>query len=533
MDASQKSYRVLARKYRPTKFSHMVGQENAVQTLVNAFEQGRVAHAFIFTGIRGVGKTTTARLLARGLNCEQGPTPEPCGTCSQCQAFNNESHVDVIEVDAASRTGVEDVRELIEGVRYKPVLGKYKVYIIDEVHMLSRNAFNALLKTLEEPPAHVVFIFATTEIQKVPLTILSRCQRFDLRRVDITTMGTYFGELLKNEGATIEPEAMHLICRAAEGSVRDGQSLLDQALTATNGNITTDQVRNMLGLSNRSDMIQLFGTLMEGDTASALTQANNLYMKGADPLKLLQDLLDITHAMTTLKVAPQVNLQDLDIPQSEEKRCQAMAQQLSVPTLSYAWQILMKGLDEVKTAPWPKPTLEMVLIRLIHVTHVLDGKMEISAPRTTPMPAKANPVLEDIRPEETPQPMMAQSTPSTTPTMAPTTAPGSFEGLIELCQSKREALLASTLMDSVHVIDYQPGLLKYRLAHEEASKPLVKLGKLLREWTNTDWTLESMGDGGAPTIKEQKQHKINTLQEHPKIQEILKCFPGSKIETIH
>ena len=521
MDTTQKSYRVLARKYRPTKFSHMVGQENAVQTLVNAFEQGRVAHAFIFTGIRGVGKTTTARLLARGLNCEQGPTPEPCGTCSQCQAFNNESHVDVIEVDAASRTGVEDVRELIEGVRYKPVLGKYKVYIIDEVHMLSRNAFNALLKTLEEPPAHVVFIFATTEIQKVPLTILSRCQRFDLRRVDITTMGTYFGELLKNEGATIEPEAMHLICRGAEGSVRDGQSLLDQALTATNGNITADQVRNMLGLSNRSDMIQLFATLMEGDTARALTQANNLYMKGADPLKLLQDLLDITHAMTTLKVSPQVNLQDLDIPQSEEKRCQEMTQQLSVPTLSYAWQILMKGLDEVKTAPWPKPTLEMVLIRLIHVTHVLDGKMEISGPITTPTPVEAPP-----------QPMMTQSQPSTT-AMGPSAAPGSFEGLIELCQSKREALLASTLINSVHVIDYKPGALQYRLAHEEASKPLVKLGKLLREWTNTDWTLELLEDGGAPTLQEQKQHKINALQEHPKIQEILRYFPGSKIETIH
>jgi DNA polymerase-3 subunit gamma/tau len=437
--------------------------------------------------------------------------------------------VDIIEVDAASRTGVEDVRELIEGVRYKPVLGKYKVYIIDEVHMLSRNAFNALLKTLEEPPAHVVFIFATTEIQKVPLTILSRCQRFDLRRVDIPTMSAFFETLLKDENATIEPEALHLICRAAEGSVRDGQSLLDQALTATNGNITADQVRIMLGLSNRSDMIQLFASLMEGDTANALTQTNTLYMKGADPLNVLQDLLDITHAMTTLKVAPQVNLQDLDIPQTEEKRCQEMAQQLSVATLSYGWQILMKGLEEVKNAPWPKPTLEMVLIRLMHINHILDGKAEIPTSKKPVATGPINtPTIEDIR-SEPPQPMVVQTT-----TSIPAAAvPNSFEGLIELCQSKREALLASTLMDSVHVIDYHPGILRYRLAHPHASAPLIKLGKLLREWTATDWTLESLADGGAPTLQEQQQKKIDALQADPKVQEILKCFPGSKIETIH
>ena len=355
-------YRVLARKYRPMTFANMVGQEAMVRTLSNAMKSGRLAHAFILTGVRGVGKTTTARIIARALNCV-GPdgagdaTIEPCGQCDPCRTIAADRNVDVMEMDAASRTGVEDIREIIEGVRYAPVSARYQVYIIDEVHMLSKNAFNALLKTLEEPPPHMKFIFATTEIRKVPVTVLSRCQRFDLRRIDAEVLAGYFANIAKTEQVGIEADALALIARAADGSARDGLSLLDQAIaqdaTGDGGLIGVDQVRAMLGLADRTAIIDLFEALIRGDAPPALDLLADLYRDGADPLVVLQDLLDFTHFLTRVKLVPSIAKQ-AGTAEAERVRGTALAGTLNMPVLSRAWQMLLKGVGEVQTAPSPQ-----------------------------------------------------------------------------------------------------------------------------------------------------------------------------------
>ncbi|MFO0986215.1 MAG: DNA polymerase III subunit gamma/tau [Alphaproteobacteria bacterium] len=365
-------YRVLARKYRPVTFSELVGQEALVRTLTNAIKTGRIAHAFVLTGVRGIGKTTTARIIARALNCvgldgKGGPTIEPCGACEHCTQIAQDRHVDVIEMDAASRTGVDDIRDLIEGVQYRPVRARYKVYIIDEVHMLSKNAFNALLKTLEEPPEHVKFVFATTEIRKVPITVLSRCQRFDLRRLDREQLATHLAGIAAKENAKIAPDAIALLARAADGSVRDGLSLLDRAIAEADpaAEISAEQVRQMLGLADRTQTLDLFEIAMKGAVAEALAQARALYRAGADPLTLVQDLLEVTHNVTRLKlVADQASA---DLSASEMQRAKPLAEKLSVPVLSRAWQMLLKGVNEVQFAPQPMNALEMLLVRLAYV----------------------------------------------------------------------------------------------------------------------------------------------------------------------
>ncbi|WP_366656978.1 DNA polymerase III subunit gamma/tau [Fodinicurvata sp. EGI_FJ10296] len=379
-------YRVLARKYRPGTFDQLIGQDALVRTLTNALRTGRMAHAFILTGVRGVGKTTTARIIARAINCTGpdgtgGPTPTPCGQCDACISIAADRNVDVIEIDAASNTGVDNIREIIEAVRYAPVSVRYKIYIIDEVHMLSRAAFNALLKTLEEPPDHAKFIFATTEIRKVPVTVLSRCQRFDLRRVDSSLLQRHFGRIVELEGAAIEPDALGMISRAADGSVRDGLSLLDQAIgqagqgdaggydsSPENGpavTVTADQVREMLGLADRTRIIDLFESLVTGRAADALALAADLSASGADPVVVTQDLLDFTHFLTRWKVVPDL-ASDPTLPEAEIRRGSALAEQLSMPALTRCWQILLKGLGEIQAAPDPTAALDMVLIRLIH-----------------------------------------------------------------------------------------------------------------------------------------------------------------------
>ncbi|NBB84456.1 MAG: DNA polymerase III subunit gamma/tau, partial [Alphaproteobacteria bacterium] len=368
------AYRVLARKYRPQTFAELIGQDALVRTLTNAIRAGRLAHAFVLTGVRGVGKTTTARIIAKALNCtgpdgHGGPTPEPCGVCDNCKAIAGDRHVDVMEMDAASRTGVDDIREIIDGVRYAPVAARFKVYIIDEVHMLTRNAFNALLKTLEEPPEHVKFVFATTEIRKVPVTVLSRCQRFDLPRVDQDLLIGHFTRIAEQEKAEAEPEAIAMIARAADGSVRDGLSLLDQAISqgyaGGEGRVSADQVRHMLGLADRTRVIELFDQVLRGEAPAALETLADMHRLGADPLQVLQDLLDFTHFLTRAKLLPQV-LDDPAVPEAERARGKALAEGLGVPVLTRCWQMLLKGVGEVQTAPQPEPALEMVLIRLMH-----------------------------------------------------------------------------------------------------------------------------------------------------------------------
>jgi DNA polymerase-3 subunit gamma/tau len=386
-------YRVLARKYRPATFAELVGQEAMVRTLTNAFAQGRLAHAFVLTGVRGVGKTTTARIIAKALNCvgadgKGGPTVAPCGVCEHCVGIANDRDVDVIEMDAASRTGVDDIRELIDGVRYRPISARYKVYIIDEVHMLSKNAFNALLKTLEEPPEHVKFIFATTEIRKVPITVLSRCQRFDLRRVDLGVLAAHLAKVAGAEGAEVPPEAIELIARAADGSVRDGLSLLDQAIAHGAGAPTAEQVRDMLGLADRVQILDLFDHVMKGEIKPALALMADLYKAGADPIVVLQDLLEICHWLTRAKIDP-----DADGPVSSDgakARGLAMATGLAMASLSRAWQMLLKGLSETQNSTAPLTAAEMTLIRLAYAAELPSPAELVRSLRVEGSPAQAS-----------------------------------------------------------------------------------------------------------------------------------------------
>ena len=368
--AASLPYRVLARKYRPVDFTTLVGQEAMVRTLRNAIATGRIAHAFMLTGVRGVGKTTTARIIARALNCigpdgKGGPTVDPCGVCDNCTSITEDRYVDVIEMDAASRTGIDDVRELIEGVRYRPVSARYKVYIIDEVHMLSEKAFNALLKTLEEPPPHVKFLFATTEIRKVPVTVLSRCQRFDLKRVPQHTLVEHFGRIAGIEKVEISPEALSLLARAADGSVRDGLSMLDQAIAHGGGVVDAAQVRDMLGLADRGRVLELFEKTMAGDAPSVVALLGEMHDSGADPVVVLQDMLELTHWVTRLKVAPEAAAASAD---SERAHGLALAKKLSMGSLTLAWTLLMKGLQETLVAPSPMRAAEMALIRVCFAT---------------------------------------------------------------------------------------------------------------------------------------------------------------------
>ena len=365
-------YRVLARKYRPQTFAEVIGQEAMVRTLSNAIATGRIAHAFILTGVRGVGKTTTARILARALNCvgpdgSGGPTVAPCGVCDNCRAIGEDRHVDVMEMDAASRLNVDGIRDLTEGVRYRPVSARFKVYIIDEVHNLSKPAFDALLKTLEEPPPDVKFVFATTELQKVPVTVLSRCMRFSLRRVPVELLIAHYRRIAAAEAVEIEPAALGLIARAADGSVRDGLSLLDQAIALADGaEIAEAAVRDMLGIADRGLVFALFETVMRGDAAAALAQLDGLYQGGADPLMVLQELLDLTHFVTRLKLVPDAGSGD-PMAEGDRERAMPLAGKLAMPVLARAWQMLLKGIEEVQTAPAAAQAAEMVLVRLAYV----------------------------------------------------------------------------------------------------------------------------------------------------------------------
>ena len=547
--APAQPYRVLARKYRPTDFTGLIGQEALVRTLSSAFATGRIAHAFMLSGVRGVGKTTTARIIARALNCigadgkGMAPTIQPCGVCEPCTSISESRNVDVQEMDAASRTGIDDIREIIEGVRYAPVAARYKVYIIDEVHMLSKQAFNGLLKTLEEPPPHVKFIFATTEIRKVPVTVLSRCQRFDLRRIDSAELAAYLATLAEKEKVKIEEDALALIARAAEGSARDGLSLLDQAIAHGEGDmITADTVRQMLGLADRGRVLDIFENLMGGKLAEALTDLGGLYGAGADPLAVTQDLLETTHFLTRVKVAPAAQ-GFFDGGSGEAKRAAELAAKLSVASLTRAWQILLKGLFEVRDATRPISACEMVLIRLAHAAELpptdklVKDLMEsgsIPAPRGgggAPAPSSSSRV-----PVASGAAMLARA-PMPAPSLngaAPTAAIRTLEDIVALCEPRSE--LRVNLEHNVHLVHLEPGRIEIR-PNSRAPRTLANdLQQKLRGVTGERWTVSIASQGGAPTLSEQKQAvksaRFEAVAQEPMVRAVLDRFPGAEIVAV-
>ena len=565
-------YRVLARKYRPTDFTGLIGQEALVRTLSNAFATGRIAHAFMLTGVRGVGKTTTARIIARALNCigpdgkRTEPTIQPCGLCEPCVSISESRNVDVQEMDAASRTGIDDIREIIEGVRYAPVAARYKVYIIDEVHMLSKQAFNGLLKTLEEPPPHVKFVFATTEIRKVPVTVLSRCQRFDLRRIDSAELAAYLATLADKEKVGIEEGALALIARAAEGSARDSLSLLDQAIAHGEGEmITADTVRLMLGLADRGRVLDIFEKLMGGHVAEALTDLNGLYDAGADPLAVMQDLLETTHFLTRVKVAPAAQ-GFFDGGSGEAKRAAELAAKLSVASLTRAWQILLKGLFEVRDATRPISACEMALIRLAYAAELpptdrlvkdlleRDGTGDarqgvapssgaMPAPRASSPPPPAGSegrAHAQVRPGEGTRAsarvgegaVITRAAPM--PESAPTASIRNLEDIVALCEPRSE--LRVNLEHNVHLVHLEPGRIEIRPTARAPRTLANDLQAKLRAATGERWTVSIASQGGAPTLAEQKQlaktARFEAVAQEPMVRAVLDRFPGAEIVAV-
>jgi len=563
------AYQVLARKYRPETFADLVGQDAMVQTLRNAFEADRIAQAFIMTGIRGTGKTTTARIIAKGMNCigpdgTSGPTIDPCGSCEHCTAIMEGRHVDVMEMDAASRTGVGDIREIIDSVAYRAASARYKIYIIDEVHMLSTNAFNALLKTLEEPPAHVKFIFATTEIRKVPVTVLSRCQRFDLRRIEPDVMISMLQRIAKAEGAEITEEALGLITRAAEGSARDAQSLLDQAISHGAGETTADQVRAMLGLADRGRVLDLFDLILRGDAEGALGELSAQYAAGADPMAVLRDLAEVSHWVSVIKITP-VAAEDPTVSPDERSRGLVMAERLPMRVLSRMWQMLLTALEEVGRAPNAMMAAEMALIRLTHVADLPTPDELIRKLQNTPVP--------------TPEPQNAgtphgagggprQSAAATAPqatnpsayaadTMAPRAqrssgatasaaqakAPAAetlthfarFEDVLELIRHHRDVKLLVDVETSLKLVSYSPGRIEFEPTEKAPRDLAQRLGSRLQTWTGQRWAV-SIGTNGASTIAELRDAAALELKEqakaHPLVQAVLVAFPKAQISDI-
>ncbi|MGD0107401.1 MAG: DNA polymerase III subunit gamma/tau [Rhodopila sp.] len=537
-------YRVLARKYRPTTFDDLIGQEAMVRTLRNAFAIGRVAHAFMLTGVRGVGKTTTARIIARALNCigpdgTGSPTADPCGVCTNCIGILADRHPDVIEMDAASRTGVDDMREVIEATRFRPMQARTKVFVIDEVHMLSRNAFNALLKTLEEPPPHVKFVFATTEIRKVPITVLSRCQRFDLRRVRIAELSDHFARIAAKEGVTIEPGALDQIARSADGSVRDGLSMLDQAIAqmdvGSEGTITTAQVVDMLGLADREAVFDLMDAVMAGKPAAALAITDRAYERGADLGTLLQDLLDLLHTITRLKSVPALR-ESHDLPEAERTRGAELADRLTVPVLARAWQMLLKGIGEVEIAPDRRAAAEMVLIRLCHVSDMptpgdLIRRITSGAPAAGPAPSTPT-GGGGVRAVANGSPMVA----------AEPAAPAgprltTFREIVALVGERKEAMLHAHLLHSVHLVRFAPPVIELRPQPEAPRDLASRLAAILSEVTGTRWTIALSAAPGEPTIAEQGSaadtERKTAAADHPLVRAIMAAFPGARIDTVH
>ena len=586
-------YQVLARKYRPATFAGLIGQDAMVRTLTNAINADRLAHAFILTGVRGVGKTSTARIIARALNCvgadgTGGPTPDPCGACENCRAIGEDRHVDVLEMDAASHTGVDNIREVIDGVRYRPTTARFKVYIIDEVHMLSKQAFNALLKTLEEPPDHVKFIFATTEIRKVPVTVLSRCQRFDLRRVDVETLSGHYASIAGKEGVGISPAGLRLIARAADGSVRDGLSLLDQAMSdaahGESGEIGEAEVREMLGIADRSQGFQLLEAVISGDVAPALKLFDQLYREGADPLTILEDLLEITHWLTRIKVVPEA-ADAPDVPEIERIRGKDLESRLSMAALARAWQMLLKGIAEVRHAPSPVQAAEMVLVRLAHVSELPTpeeairalangGGERAAADASTASASTAGPPVSSAaaapaaRPDEAAGPSpappeepgaqltgtgdaplpgpVAEAALETIPDPDAETRPGpeakalpdpaTFRDIAGLALERGQRRLHGFLSGDVHLVRFEPGRIEFKLRAGAPGDMVQELREFLNGATARTWTLTVSSDPGEPTLQQQLENAEEDVKakaaSHPLVKAVRETFPGATIEEV-
>jgi DNA polymerase-3 subunit gamma/tau len=540
-------YKVLARKYRPKGFEDLIGQEAMVRTLRNAFAIDRIHQAYIFTGVRGVGKTTTARIIARALNYEatDGSTVKPTIEMPEygrhCEAIIDSRHVDVIEMDAASNTGVDNIREIIEAVRYRPAYARYKVYIVDEVHMLSTASFNALLKTLEEPPPHVKFLFATTEIRKVPITVLSRCQRFDLKRIDAGLMMTHLAGICAKEGVTISEEALALIVRAGEGSARDCLSLLDQAIAHGAGAIEAAQVRDMLGLADRGRVIDLFEMIMRGDIKPALQELQSQYDSGAEPASIIADVAEYVHTVTRLKVAPGA-ADDPTLTETERRRGKGFAADLSIRALTRAWQILTRGLPEVQTAPRPIVAAEMLVIRLAYAADLptpdealrmlRDGTGGSSSGATAPRGGGGG---GGASAQAAARPVMATQTaePSPRAGTAPQLRIASFEALVALAREKRDPLLVADLEKQVRLVRFEDGLLEFALAPDGDAALAQRLSKRLQEWTGRRWMVALSSAEGRPTLREIADAKSRAEQDRriadPLVQAVLQAFPGAEV----
>jgi DNA polymerase-3 subunit gamma/tau len=554
------AYRVLARTYRPTIFDDLIGQDSTIRILRSAFALNRIAHAFMLTGVRGVGKTTTARIIARALNCvgadgAGGPTPDPCGVCDNCRAILADRHPDVIEMDAASRTGVDDVREIIEATRFRPMQARTKVFIIDEVHMLSRNAFNALLKTLEEPPPHVKFVFATTEIRKVPVTVLSRCQRFDLRRIPIALLAAHFNKVATAEKVSVEAEALAAIARAADGSVRDGLSLLDQAIAQGDGaSVTAAAVADMLGTADRGVVFDLMEAVMEGRAADALAATDRAHVRGNDLGALLGDMLELTHTLSRLKTVPDLrNSQEL--PEAERTRGAALADRLAIPALGRAWQMLLKGISEVEAAPDRRAAAEMVLIRLCHVADLPPPGELVRRLQSAPSGGGTSPPASSSGPSggvraamggggnlavaEAPA-LTASLATSLGTSLAPETeaAPrlASFRDVLALASAEGELLLHGHLLHSVHLVRFAPPVIELRPQPDAPRKLAGELATLLQKATGIRWTIVVSAEEGAATLAQQGNNadaaRRQTAAEHPLVRAIMAAFPGARMDAV-
>ncbi|MBQ3695796.1 MAG: DNA polymerase III subunit gamma/tau [Alphaproteobacteria bacterium] len=524
---------VLARKYRPQVFDDLIGQEALVRTITNAIKQNRLAQAYILTGIRGVGKTTSARIIAKGLNCigedgKGGMTPNPCGKCKHCLDIANDAHIDVIEIDAASNTGVDNVREIIEGAKYNPVSARYKIYIIDEVHMLSKQAFNALLKTLEEPPERVKFIFATTEIRKVPLTILSRCQRFDLKRIEPDTLTDYLEKICKKEKKNFSREVLYLIAKAGDGSVRDSLSLLDQAITQLPNNPSVEDVRQMLGIADKSVLLDLYKSVLNADMPKVFDLLKTQYQAGADALNLVQDMLDLTYKLTCLKVVPKTTFLD-GFTENEQKTLKEISKAATMHALTANWQLLLKGIQEVRNADLPFQATEMLMIRMAYLS-------DIPGPEQLLTEVKKNVESAPVKSEITPPVLSEIATPGKADEQPAAPIFQNIKEVADLARNKGERMLAFNIENFVRPIEIKNNTITCVLAPNTPGTFSANLIKFLRDQTGSNWTLKTEKTGGQPSLKEQKeaskQQLIGKLKQDPTVAEIEKLFAGAKIEKV-
>ncbi|TRD15504.1 DNA polymerase III subunit gamma/tau [Palleronia caenipelagi] len=546
-------YQVLARKYRPQVFADLIGQEAMVRVLTNAFAADRIAQAFMLTGIRGTGKTTTARIIAKGMNCvgpdgTGGPTVTPCGECEPCRAIAEGRHVDVMEMDGASQTGVNDIRDnILNSVQYAPSSARYKIYIIDEVHMLSTSAFNALLKTLEEPPAHVKFIFATTEIRKVPVTVLSRCQRFDLRRIEPEVMIAHLDRIAKAEGAAVSGDALALLTRAAEGSVRDALSLLDQAIGHGAGETGVGEVRAMLGLADRGRVMDLFERIMAGDAAGALTELSAQYSDGADPAAILRDLAEVTHWINVSKVTPDA-LEDPTVGPDERDRGRDLAERLSLRSLARMWQMLLKALEEISVAPNAMMAAEMAVIRMTHVAELpppddLIRRLKSGPGPQAPASGGGAPAAQTAPARSAPHASAPASVQTGGAVTALARAPEEslarfhrFEQVVELIRANRDAKLLIDVETGVRLVSYAPGRIEFSPAPSAPADLAARLSGALGRWTGARWGVSVVAGGGGPTIAELRDAEEAALHDealaHPLMQSVIAAFPEAHILEI-